>query len=214
MEEILPGVYHWRTRHPNIRTEVDSWWLADSGALIDPLVPADVGLDWFAEQAVTPRAVILSNRHHYRGSGEFRARFGVPVHVPRAGLHEFGEDRQPVEPYDPGDTLLGGLVVHEIGALSPDDMALYLPWIRAVFFADGVVRARPDRGGALGFVPDSLMDSPEETKRGLVTSLRRLLDEAPDLQHVLMAHGGAVLEDGRAELESLVAAGGRTAFEY
>jgi hypothetical protein len=214
LEEILPGVYHWRTRHPNIRTEVDSWWLADSGTLIDPLVPADLGLDWFAAQAVPPRAVVLSNRHHYRGSGEFRERFGVTVSGPRAGLHEFGPDRQPVEPYDPGDTLPGGLVVHEIGALCADDMALHLPWIRAVFFADGVVRARSGSGGALGFVPDSLMDSPEETKRGLVASLQRLLDDVPDFRHVLMAHGGAVLEDGRAEVESLVAAGGRTAFEY
>lgn len=211
MDEILPGVVHWRTRHPNIGSEVDSWWLSDSGALIDPLVPSDVGLDWFAEQPVTPRAVILSNRHHYRGTGEFRDRFEVRVHVPRAGLHEFGPDRQPVEPYDPGDTLLGGLVVHEIGSLCPDDMALHLPWIHAVFFADGVVR-RGDTG-AVGFVPDGLMDDPEQTKRGLLASLRRLLDEVPDFRHVLMAHGGPVLDEGRAGLEELVEAEGRTAVE-
>lgn len=214
MEEILPGVVHWRTRHPNIHSEVDCWWLADSGALIDPLVPPDVGLDWFAEQPVTPRAVILSNRHHYRGTAEFRERFGVSVHVPRSGLHEFGDDRQPVVPYDPGDTLLGGLVAHEIGALCADDMALHLPWIKAVFFADGVVGVRGDRPGRVGFVPPSLMDDAEKTTRGLVASLQRLLDEVPDFRHVLMAHGGAVIDEGRTELEELVAAGGRTAFEF
>jgi hypothetical protein len=214
VEEILPGVVHWRTRHPHNRSEVDSWWLADSGALIDPLVPPDVGLDWFAEQPVRPRAVILSNRHHFRGSAEFRDRFGVSVHVPRAGLDNFGADRQPVVPYDPGDTLLGGLVVHEIGALCPDDMALHLPWIKAVFFADGVVGVRGDRPGRLGFVPPSLMDDPEETTRGLVAAVKRLLDDVPDFRHVLMAHGGPVLEEGRAELEALVAEGGRTAFEF
>jgi hypothetical protein len=89
VDEILPGVVHWRTRHPNIRSEVDCWWL-----------------------------------------------------------------------------------------------------------------------------PGSLMDDPPETRRGLLGALRRLLDEVPDFRHVLMAHGGPVLDEGRAELESLVAEGGRTAFEY
>lgn len=202
MEEILPGVVHWRTRHPNIHSEVDSWWLAGSGVLIDALVPPDVGLDWFAAQDVPPSAIILSNRHHYRGAAEFRERFDCSVHVPRAGLHEFGADRQPVEPYDPGDELPGGLIVHEIGSLCPDDMALYLPAAQAVFFADGVVVWR---GGDMGFVPDSLMDDPDETKRGLVASLRRLLEAVPDFKHVLMAHGGAIVGEGRAKLEALVA---------
>lgn len=212
MEEILPGVYHWRTRHPNIGSEVDSWWLSEAGVLIDPLVPAE-GVEWFAGQPTQPAAIVLSNRHHYRGSGALRERFGCPVHVPRPGLHEFGTDRQPVLAYEPGDELPGGLVVHEIGALAPDDMALHLPGAQAVFFADGVVGTRGGAEGALGFVPDSLMDDPPETKRGLLASVRRLLEAVPDFRHVLMAHGGPVLEDGRAELEALVAAGGRTAFE-
>ena len=210
MEQILPGVAHWRTRHPSIGSEVDSWWLTGQGVLIDPLVPGDVGLDWFAVQPDTPTAIVLSNRHHYRGSAEFRERFGCTVHVPRTGLDNFGPDRQPVEPYDPGDQLPGGLQVHEIGALCPDDMALHLAASEAVFFADGLVRAS---SGRLGFVPDSLMDEPEETKRGLVESLQRLLDDVADFKHLLMAHGGALLEDGRAELEALVADGGRNAFE-
>lgn len=205
---------HWTATHPNIGTQVDSWWLPEGGVLVDALVPPDGGLDWFASQPVAPRAIVLSNRHHYRAGGHFRERFGCRVHVPRAGLSEFGEDRQPVEAYDPGDELPGGLVAHEIGALCADDMALYLPSVRAVFFADGVVGVRGDRPGRIGFVPPSLMDDPEETTRGLLASLRRLLDEIPDLRHVLMAHGGAVLDDGRAELEALVAEGGRTAFEY
>jgi glyoxylase-like metal-dependent hydrolase (beta-lactamase superfamily II) len=202
VNEILPGVVHWRARHPNLHSEVDSWWLAGSGVLIDALVPPDVGLEWFASQDVSPSAIVLSNRHHYRGAAEFRERFGCSVHVPRAGLHEFGADRQPVDAYDPGDELPGGLVVHEIGSLCPDDMALHLPAAQAVFFADGVVVWR---GGDVGFVPDSLMDDPERTKRGLVASLRRLLDDVPDFRHVLMAHGGPVLDEGRAKLEALVA---------
>jgi hypothetical protein len=49
------------------------------------------------------------------------------------------------------------------------------------------------------------MDDPDKTRRGLVASLRRLLNDVPDFRHVLLAHGGAVVGEGRAKLEALVA---------
>jgi hypothetical protein len=212
MEEVLPGVYHWTARHPNIGVEVDSYWLDDGGVLIDPLVPPDHGVEWFASRPTPPQAVVLSNRHHYRQSD----RFGVPVHVIRAGLHEFeGTDRS-VTAFDFGDELPGGLVAHEVGAICPDDTALYLPSARAIWFADGVVKGGPhgvQDEGLLGFVPDSLMDEPPKTKEGLLHAFARLLDEL-DFDHVLMAHGGPVIGEGRARLQELVDSGGRTAFEF
>ena len=212
MAEVLPGVWHWTGKHPVIHAQVHSYWLDDGATLIDPLVPVEVGLDWFAERSDPPRAIVLSNRHHYRQSGQFVERFGCTVHVPRSGLHEF-ETRGPVLPYDPGDELPGALVVHEVGAICPDDMALFRPSSRAVWFADGVVRGgAPGTGGPVGFVPDSLMDEPEHTKQGLLDSVRRLLDELA-FEHVMLAHGGPIVGDGRTLLEDLVAAGGRTAFE-
>ncbi|MGH2914965.1 MAG: hypothetical protein ACRDMX_08250 [Solirubrobacteraceae bacterium] len=211
MHEILPGVHHWTAEHPRSRVHGSSYWLPDGGVLIDPLVPVPEGLDWF--ETPVPRAVVLSNRHHFRDSDRFVERFGCEVHVPRAGLQEFGPGRRPVTPYDVGDELPGGLVVHEIGALCPDDMALYLQRSAAVLFADWVVLGG-ERGTANlpGFVPDSLMDDPPRTKRGLLASLRRLLDET-EFRHILCAHGGPLLDEGRAQLEGLVRVGGRTAFE-
>jgi glyoxylase-like metal-dependent hydrolase (beta-lactamase superfamily II) len=210
VQEVLPGVVHWTAVHPNIGIEVSSYWLEHGGVLIDPLVPPDAGLEWFAGRSTPPQTIVLSNRHHYRESERFLRRFDCgPVRVPRSGLHEFGE-RPPVEPYDPGDTLSSGLYVFEIGALCPDDMALHLPSQRALFFADGLVRGHA--GGPLGFVPDSLMDDPEQTKQGLLASLRRALEELA-FDHVLLAHGGPVIGDGRRQLEELVDSGGRTAFD-
>jgi hypothetical protein len=208
VREILPGVYHWTAIHPNIGIEVSSYWLEDGGVLIDPLVPPDAGVEWFAARPTPPTAVVLSNRHHYRHSD----RFGVPVYCIRAGLHEFGADR-PVNPFDFGDSPAGGLVAHEIGALCPDDTALHLPAARAVFFADGVVKGSAGEDQPLGFVPDSLMDDPPGTKRGLLDAFARVLGEL-DFDHILLAHGGPVLNDGRARLQELVDAGGRTAFEF
>ncbi len=212
MQEVLPGVFHWTAVHPHIHTQVSSYWLDDTGVAIDPLTPPEVGLDWFAARLQPPLAVVLSNRHHYRHAGLLAERFGSPVLCNSAGLHEFTRG-EPVEGFAVGDELPGPIVAMEIGAICPDETALHLPTHRALVLADGVVRGGPYGGdGPLGFVPDSLMDDPPATKRGLLVSCARLLEEL-DFEHLLLAHGGPVLGDGRALLQDMVQAGGRTAFE-
>jgi hypothetical protein len=134
------------------------------------------------------------------------------VHCNRTGLHEFTEE-QGVEGFEIGDTLPGGLVACELDAICPDDTALHLPEQRALVLADGVVKGGPYGGdGPLGWVPDSLMDEPPETKRGLLAACARVLAEL-DFEHLLLAHGGPVIGNGRALLQDLVDCGGRTAFE-
>jgi glyoxylase-like metal-dependent hydrolase (beta-lactamase superfamily II) len=211
MREVLPGVVHWTTIHPKIRIEVSSYWLDKAGVLIDPFVPPDVGLEWFAARPVPPVAVLLSSRHHYRESGRFAEAFGAAVLCNQAGLHEFTHG-EPVQGFAIGDVLPGGVIACEVGVICPDDTALYLPDQRAMAFADGVVTGGPHGGGPLGFVPDMLMDEPENTKKGLLASFGRLL-ATYEFDHLLLAHGGPVIGDGRRQLEELIAVGGRTAFE-
>jgi hypothetical protein len=212
VQEILPGVHHWAVLHPKIHTLVSSYWLDDAGVLIDPLIPPEAGLAWFAGRPTRPRAIVLSNRHHYRQSGEFADRFGCPIYCNSAGLHEFTAAEQ-VTAFDIGEQLPGGLVACELDAICPDDTALHLPAVGALAIADGVVRGGPygDKG-PLGFVPDSLMEDPPTTKRGLLEACSRLLAEL-DFDHLLLAHGGPVVGDGRTLLQELVDTGGRTAFE-
>lgn len=212
MREVLPGVFHWRAMHPHIRTEVSSYWLGDEGVLIDPMVPPDVGLQWFGQRAMPPKAILLSNRHHYRDSASFNEAFGCPVYCNRAGLHEFTAG-EPVSGFDPGDALPGGVLAESVGAICPDDTALYLRGERALAFADGLVCAgNQESGGELGFVADSLMDDPPATKQALLAAFARLLEEL-DFDHLLLAHGGAIVGEGRARLQELVDSGGRSAFE-
>jgi hypothetical protein len=212
MQEVLPGVFHWTAIHPHIHTQVSSYWLDDSGVAIDPLTPPELGLDWFAARPLSPQAIVLSNRHHYRHAGLFAERFGCPVLCNSAGLYEFTH-REPVAGFAVGDELPGPALALEMGAICADDTALHLPTHRALVLADGVVRGGPPGGdGPLGFVPDSLMDDPPATRRGLLASCARLLEEL-DFEHLLLAHGGPVLGDGRALLADMVDAGGRTAFE-
>jgi hypothetical protein len=208
VREILPGVFHWTTPHPKIRIDVSSYWLDEDGVLIDPLVPADGGLDWFTGRPTPPTAVLLSNRHHYRDSARYAETFGCAVHCNAAGLHEFTHG-EVVEGFVPGDRLPGGVMACEVGGICPDESALFLPEHRAIALADGVVRVD---AGAIGWVPDVLMDDPPGTKQALLAAYASLLEEL-DFDHLLLAHGEPLVGDGRALLEELVSSGGRTAFE-
>lgn len=198
MKEVAPGVYHWTAEHPKIHLDVSSYFVADSGTLIDPMVPADDGFDWF-RKGHEPNQIVLSNRHHHRDSGRFVGEFGLgPVLVPDAGLHEFeGKDLE-VRGYAIGEEVVPGIVVHEVDALSPDDMALEIRSVGALAIADGLIHY----GGALNFVPDDYMDDPEKTKAGLVRSFARLLDV--DFDTMLFAHGEPLVGGAKEKLRGFV----------
>lgn len=206
MREIVPGLFQWSAFHPGIRHEVCSYYFAAGGVVIDPLLPEggfEGGrdpLDWFAEHG-PPRAILLSNRHHYRHSGRLVQAFEIPVRASRPGMHEFNCEQR-VEPFDFGDELEGGVIAHEVGAICPDETALEIPAASAVALADGLVRwGAPD--DPIGFVPDWLLgDDPEEVRQGLLSSFERLLEL--DFEHLLMAHGLPLVGDGKERLREFV----------
>jgi hypothetical protein len=61
MEEILPGLIHWRAFHEGIGRLVHSGLVCDSGTLLEPMQPAG-GLDAVAAIG-EPQRIVLSNRH-------------------------------------------------------------------------------------------------------------------------------------------------------
>jgi hypothetical protein len=198
--ELAPGLWHWTALHPRIHIEVSSYLLVPAGVLIDPLPPSG-GLDWLAF-AGPPRAILLTNRHHYRGSSEIAARFGIPVRCAATGLHEFRHG-EAVEPFAFGDILEGGIEAHRVGAICPDETALYAPSHRALAVADGVVRMPSN--GPLTFVPDHLIgDDPATVKRELRAAYRRLAEL--DFDHLLLAHGLPIVGAGRKELRTFASA--------
>lgn len=199
MEEIVPGLFHWTTFHERLRQEVSSYYYEPSRALTDPRVPAE-GLGWF--EGKEPRIILLTNRHHYRHSGRFREAFGCPVFCHRAGLHEFAGGSEEVEGFSFGEEVAPEVVALEVGAICPEETALYLREAGggAMAFADGLVRAHD---GSLGFVPDYLLgEDPEAVKRGLGRSLRRLLDER--FENLLFAHGRPLVGGGKEALSAFL----------
>ena len=199
VREISPGLWHWTARHEHIGAEVGSHYLAAERVLIDPMVPAEA-TDWLREHG-PPEHILLTNRHHDRHSWRLREEFGCTVHCIRNGVYEL-DGRGPVEPFDFGDELPGGVIVHEVDAICPDETALYIPRHLALACADGVVQSRAADG--LRFVSDRLMDDPEATKQGLRDAYARVLDLEFDI--LLLAHGEPLVGDAKEALRAFVAA--------
>jgi hypothetical protein len=193
MHEIAPGIHHWKAHHPNIGSEVSSYWLPDLKVLLDPLdVPGDI---------TDVREIVLSNRHHKREAFEAAERFGAPVRVPRVGLHDF-DDGDPVEPYDFEEPFADGAVTaYQVTEYWPDDGALHIPSVSALEIADTIVNF-----DGIGFVPDNLMgDDAEAEKRDIRQTLARLADEL-EFEHLLFAHGAPIPGDGRERLREFAGA--------
>lgn len=197
MIEIAPGLWHWTARRESIGTEVSSYYLEFERVMIDPMIPRE-GLEWL-ERHGPPEHAILTNRHHDRDSWRLREAFGCTVHCISNGVYEL-DGRGEVEAFEFGDQLPGGISVQEVDSICPDETALHIPRHRALACADGVVRWQA--GDELQFVPDFLMDEPEQTKRGLRTAYRALLDLDFDL--LLLAHGDPVVGGARDALRTFV----------
>jgi hypothetical protein len=197
VEEIAPGLWHWKALRQSIGSEVSSYYLLGERVLIDPMIPTE-GLGWFDEHG-RPEHLLMTNRHHDRDAWKLQDAFGCIVHCIRDGLHEV-VGRGTVESFEFGDVLPGGVGAYEVDAICPDECALHVPAHRALACADGVVRWPTD--GPLSFVPDELMDDPERTKAGLRDAYRRLLDL--DFDRLLLAHGDPMIDGAKDALYAFI----------
>ena len=201
MKEILPGVFHWKTFHQGIQAYVHSYYsnATDPPVAIDPRVPAE-GIEWFAAHGA-PQHVYLTNRHHYRHSDRFAARYGAKVWCHEDGLHEFTHG-ETVRSFSHGRRLPGGVLALKVGSLCPEETALYLPVSGGVLsVGDAIARSR----GRLSFMPDAYLgDDPEGVKRGLCEAFGKILRER-EFDHLLFAHGAPWIGGARAGLEEFLA---------
>ena len=192
MDEIAPGIRHWKATHPNLGVPVSAYWLPDLRVLLDPIaVPDEVeGVDH----------ILLSCRHHVRDCLEAAERFGATVSAPKTGMHDYPDDT-PIQPYDFGEPVAGGGVTpHQVGALSPDETALHIPSVNALAIADGAIRY----GEELHFVPDQYMDDPEADREGIRRGLGELAEQL-EFDVLLLAHGEPIPSGGREALRDFAA---------
>jgi glyoxylase-like metal-dependent hydrolase (beta-lactamase superfamily II) len=187
VDEIAPGINHWKATHPNLGMDVSSYWIPELKLLLDPIAVPD--------EVEGVEHILLSCRHHTRDSLEAAERFGAIVCAPRTGMHEFPDDT-PIRSYDFGDSLVDGAVTpHQVGGLSPDETALHIPSVNALSLADGAIRY----GDELDFVPDQYMDDPDKDKADLRRGFSELADQL-SFDVLLLAHGEPYPSGGRDAL--------------
>jgi hypothetical protein len=198
MDELLTGVWHWTATHPNTGSEVSSYWVRPSRAVIDALLP-DGGTEPFREEP--PDRVLLSNRHHLRHAERFAEEFGSVIECSKPGLHEF-ENGPGVQGFDFGEEVAPGIEALEVGAICPDESALLIRDAGALSIADGIRHY----DGEMEFFADWLLgDDPEGVKAGLRESYRGLLDL--DFDNLLFAHGDPLIGGGKEALSRFAQAG-------
>ena len=192
MDEVVPGILHWKARHPNLGIDVSSHLLIASGTAIDPILPEGEGPEWLGHDV---ERAVLTVRHHRRSAPEL----GVPVLVHRSGLREL-EGVEGAEGYEAGDEPAPGVRVLPFGRICPDDAVLHVAQgPGALAFGDGIV----NYGAELGHPPDRYIgDDPEAVKADIVEGLVPLLDE--DFDVLLFAHGDPVASGGKAMLRAFV----------
>jgi len=192
MDEIALGIQHWKAPHPNIGVEVSAYWIPDLKLLLDPIAVPD--------EVEGVEHILLTCRHHLRDSLEAAERFGATVCAPRTGMHAYPDDT-PILPYDFSEPLVDGTVrAHQVGGLSPDETALHIRPANALAIADGAIRY----GDELHFVPDNLMDDPEQDKADLKRGFSELADQL-DFDVLLLAHGSPYPSGGREALRKFAA---------
>ena len=192
MQEVVPGVLHWSARHPDIGVDVSSHLLTDSGIAVDPLLPAGEGPEWLDHPV---EQVVVTICLHTRSARDF----GASIRAPRPGLHRWEGRNIDAVPYDDGDELAPGVRALALAAIAPDDFMLHIAsGPGALLISDGLLH----RGG-IRFMPDSLMDEPEEVKRKTVERIGPLLDEL-EFDAVLFAHGDPIASGGKAALRDFV----------
>ena len=190
VEEVVPGVWHWRLRDERIGDEWGCSHAAD-GVLIDPHRLADDAFSRLGEV----EAIVLTTSSHQRAAWQLRRELRVPVYLPAAAKQV---DEEPDERYQEGDALPGGLqAVFTPGAGTTQHSLLLTRDAGVLFTPDLFIRA-PD--GPLEWVPFGYMHDPEEAKR----SVQRLL--GLDFDVLCMAHGAPLVGGAKDTLRGLLQA--------
>ena len=197
MREVLPGIFHWKTREPGGDDATHSYYIgATSPALlIDPRPPQQEGLAWFSARQ-EPKDIFLTSRHHFHAAAAFAGAFGAQIWCHEKGLAGFTHGER-IRPFKHGDRLPGGVIALQIGGVSEEETAFYLPLHGGVLaVGDALVCAnRALRLNGAG---------PEAVDAQLKAAFRRELAAHP-VKHLLLAHGAPVIGTGGKQLARIVA---------
>ena len=192
MQTLAPGLRRWTVRHEGWEEDVGCVAVetGDGLVLIDPLDPPP--------EVAEPAHVLLTVFWHYRSAKAIAApRVWAPTRSKRP-LENRGVAVTDVV----GDELPGGIVAFQTAR--PAEVAYWLPEQRAVVVGDVLLGA----GAKPRATDDPLRLCPERwLGKARHADLRESLAPLLELpaERVLVSHGAPVLDNGRTELERVLA---------
>jgi glyoxylase-like metal-dependent hydrolase (beta-lactamase superfamily II) len=192
VEEVAPGVYHWRIVNSAIGGVVCSSHAVvvdGRSVLIDPLRLTDDAL----EQLPPPVAVVLSATCHQRSAWHYRSALGIEVWAPE-DAHP--PDGLPDRTFGAWDVVPGRMLAIPTPGPQASHYAFLLERDPGVLFCGDLVANGED--GTLAFIPPDYQDDPAEAHR----SVERLLNLPFTV--LCMAHGTPVADQPKRRLRRLV----------
>jgi len=181
--DVAPGLWVWRTAHPDWGPKAD--WdplvtstcveVRDEVALLDPLAPEQGSAVWERLDIRPPTYIVVLKPDHVRDVDLFARRHSVPAFGPSLfWRHDVPETE--LEPIEPENELPGGAVALYDGR-GRNETPLWVPERRALVFADALT----ERGGKL-----RIWGTPWHEER-VLPALRAMLDLP--FEHVIVSHG-------------------------
>jgi hypothetical protein len=193
LEEVIPGVWHWRIHNSAIGGGLSSSHAVVAGdecVLVDPVRLTDEAFTTLP----APGAVLLTARCHQRAAWRYRRLSGAEVWLPEDAE---AADEEPDRRYAEGDRLPGGLVAVRTPGPEWPHYSLLLEREPGVAFVSDLIGRGDD--GELEFIPLEYHEDPAATRR----SVERLL-ELP-FEVLCLDHGAPLLDDPKGALRRLLA---------
>lgn len=191
VEEVVPGVCHWRIHNGNIGGAVSSSHAIVTGdgcVLIDPVRLADAAL----AELPRPRAIVLTARCHQRAAWRYRDEFGAEVWLPEDAT---AAEQEPDHRYADGDTLPGGLTALRTPGPEMPHYSFLLEADPGVVFCSDLVS---HDGASLRFISPQFHEDPAATRR----SVEELL--ALPFEVLCFDHGTPLVDDPKGALRRLL----------
>jgi hypothetical protein len=187
LRDVSPGLWIWRTEHPDWSPEADwerlvtSTCVSSGGevALLDPIAPPDDATDvWGRLDANPPTIVVVLKPDHVRDVDLFARRYGAKAFGPSL-FWRHDVPKTDLEPIEPGSSLPGGFRALYDGR-GRNETPLWLAEQHALVFADALTAP----GGEL-----RVWATPWHEER-VLPALRALLDL--QFERVIVSHGEPV----------------------
>jgi glyoxylase-like metal-dependent hydrolase (beta-lactamase superfamily II) len=191
LEEVIPGVYHWRVENQLIGggwSSSHAVRTSEGSVLIDPVRLADEPL----EQLAPVTAILLTAATHQRAAWRYRRELGARVWLPRESRET---EEEPDGLYGEGDRLPGDLLAMRTPGPEEPHYSLLLRGEASILFSPDLVMC--EKSGELVFVPGEYHDDPEETRRSVERSSEL------DFAILCLSHGPPV-RDGPKALRELL----------